>query len=101
MQISEKYNEIIVSEFSTSSVKQKYIASYNGRRFEINESVFILIDILKNSVVLSEVTTKYYEKTGVSYTEDQIKEIINKYIYILLLMLQVRKLANLLFLVEK
>ena len=81
MQISEKYNEIIVSEFSTSSVKQKYIASYNGRRFEINESVFILIDILKNSVVLSEVTTKYYEKTGVSYTEDQIKEIINKYIY--------------------
>ncbi|MDR2131614.1 MAG: M50 family metallopeptidase [Odoribacteraceae bacterium] len=76
----ENIAQISILQFETSGKTQHYVASFEDRHFEINESVARLIGTMQESSTLSEVSQKYRGENGRQYSEPEIEKIIERYI---------------------
>jgi putative peptide zinc metalloprotease protein len=78
--INQDIYKITVDKFATSDIMQQYIASFEGRHFEINEAVARLIIVMQKSETLSEVAEQYRGTNDRQYSESELEKIIEKYI---------------------
>lgn len=75
-----KYNSISISPFSSSTEKEHYLLSCNGRYFEVNQSlVELLTDLQQNETQESAIQTYINKKEG-KYTFEQTEGLIKKHI---------------------
>lgn len=75
-----KYNSISISPFSSSTEKEHYLLSCNGRYFEVNQSlVELLTDLQQNETQESAIQTYINKKEG-KYTFEQTECLIKKHI---------------------
>jgi putative peptide zinc metalloprotease protein len=70
--------QVEVQRFSTSGKTQQYIASYEGRHFEISESVARLIAHMQQSETLAEVSQKYRGAGDKQYSEADLEKIVER-----------------------
>jgi putative peptide zinc metalloprotease protein len=64
--------------FSTSDRSQKYIAEFDGRHFEVSESVVKLISALQESETLADAAQKYRGTNGRQYSESELEKIVER-----------------------
>lgn len=75
-----KYNNINISPFSSSTEKEHYLLSYNGRYFEVNQSLVELLTILQQSDTQKTAIQTYINKKEGKYTFEQTESLIKKHI---------------------
>ena len=73
------YQHLEVSKFMTTNTDQKYILSYHGNYYEINQNTAEFITILKNSKS-SEDIVHYYRLKNKHYTKNDIRTILTNII---------------------
>lgn len=73
-------NELVISSLETSSRHPRYIVSFKGQNFEINQSLFVFITMLQNAGSIEEAARRYSLDSGREYSVEDIQEIINEYI---------------------
>ncbi|MDR1181737.1 MAG: M50 family metallopeptidase [Bacteroidales bacterium] len=76
--IDSNISQIEVQQFATSDKTQQYIAGYEGRHFEISESVACLIIVMQDSETLTEVAKKYRSPYGKQYSESHLEKIVER-----------------------
>jgi putative peptide zinc metalloprotease protein len=70
--------QIDIRQLETSGKTQQYMASFEGRYFEVNEAVARLITVMQESETLAEVSQKYRGTNGKQYSEDELEKIVEK-----------------------
>ena len=86
-----KYNTISISPFSSSTEKEHYLLSCNGRYFEVNQPLAeLLTDLQQNETQEAAIQTYINKKEG-KYTFEQTESLIKS---ILTLFLQFPKRKN-------
>jgi hypothetical protein len=73
-------SQIEVQQFATSDKTQQYMAAYEGRLFEISESVAKLILAMQELETLEEVVQKYKSVNNKQYSKSELETIIDRYI---------------------
>ncbi|WP_420187433.1 hypothetical protein M1B74_01425 [Bacteroides pyogenes] len=73
-------NELTISSLETSSRHPRYIVSFMGQNFEINQSLFIFIEMLQNADSIEEAAYQYSLESNREYSVEDIEDMINKYI---------------------
>ncbi|MDD6211265.1 MAG: hypothetical protein PUB21_11750 [Bacteroidales bacterium] len=68
-------HELEIRKLATSNVDQRYIVCYKERNFEINETVFELIDLLKEKSSIDGLK-EFYAKKGRIFNDEEIESII-------------------------
>lgn len=76
--IDSSLSQVEVQQFSTSGKTQQYIASYEGRHFEISESVALLIAHMQQSKTLAEASQKYRGPGDKQYSEADLEKIVER-----------------------
>lgn len=75
-----KYNTISISPFSSSTEKEHYLLSCNGRYFEVNQPLAeLLTDLQQNETQEAAIQTYINKKEG-KYTFEQTESLIKKHI---------------------
>jgi putative peptide zinc metalloprotease protein len=76
--IDSNLSQIEVQQFATSDKTQQYIASYEGRHFEVSEAVAQLILVLQESETLAEAMQKYRGANSKQYSEPDLEKIVER-----------------------
>ncbi|MDR2626854.1 MAG: M50 family metallopeptidase, partial [Dysgonamonadaceae bacterium] len=69
---------IDIQLFETSGREPQYMASYEGRHFELSESTAQLITVLQESESLPEAAQKFRGADGRQYSESELEKIIER-----------------------
>lgn len=75
-----KYNSISISPFSSSTKKEHYLLSCNGRYFEVSQSLVELLTDLQQNDTQEEAIQTYVNKKKGKYTSEQTESLIKKHI---------------------
>lgn len=75
-----KYNSISIAPFSSSTEKEHYLLSCNGRYFEVNQSLVELLTDLQQNDTQEEAIQTYVNKKKGKYTSEQTESLIKKHI---------------------
>lgn len=74
----DKIKEIEVSEFHTSNAEATYLATYGGKYYEINAVVAGVLEIAKQANTIDDAVIRYVEASGNRYTEDDVREFLDR-----------------------
>lgn len=75
-----KYNSISIAPFSSSTEKEHYLLSCNGRYFEVSQSLVELLTDLQQNDTQEEAIQTYVNKKKGKYTSEQTESLIKKHI---------------------
>ncbi|GHT21319.1 hypothetical protein FACS189430_01180 [Bacteroidia bacterium] len=70
--------QIDIRQFETSGTTQQYMASVEGRHFEVNGAVARLIAVMQESETLAEVSQKYRGADERQYSETELEQIVER-----------------------
>ncbi|MDR0507251.1 MAG: M50 family metallopeptidase [Dysgonamonadaceae bacterium] len=76
--IDSNISQIEIQPFATSDKIRQYIAGYEGRHFEISESVANLIAVMQESETMANVAKKYRGADGRQYSESDLEKIVER-----------------------
>ncbi|MDR2139029.1 MAG: M50 family metallopeptidase [Tannerella sp.] len=71
-------SRIILHPFATSDRSQQYIAEFEGRRFEVSESVARLITVMQETETLADAAQQYRGTNGRPYSESELEAIVER-----------------------
>ena len=72
--------KIRISELETSSKVPLYLLHYDGNHYEASKSIADFVFVLQQVNSIAEAITMFEEEKNKSYTENELKQIINKYL---------------------
>ena len=72
--------KIRISELETSSKVPLYLLHYGKNHYEVSKTIANFVSILQQVNSIAEAITMFEEEENKSYTEEELRQIINKYL---------------------
>lgn len=74
------YNAIMIHPLYSASHESRYLLVYNGRYYEVNFPIVELVKALQEYPTEEEGITAYVHKKEGKYTQEQVRQVINKFV---------------------
>lgn len=74
--------DMAIEPLDTSHNNRRYLLRYNGRHYEVSHCIAVLVGLLRqDSISLSEIAARFSEITGISCSEHDMEDAIEKLLH--------------------